>query len=75
MALITPEFCENYLRAWTADRQRWQRHLKQPFIRNIQQISGPERRQRALAALSRPGAPHLIGDSARKAAARSCAIR
>ena len=59
LALITPEFCENYLRAWTADRQRWQRHLKQPFIRNIQQISGPERRQRALAALPRPGAPRL----------------
>ena len=60
---ITPEFCENYLRAWAIDRQRWQRHLKQPFIRNIQQISGPERRQRALAALSRPGSPRLTWQS------------
>jgi hypothetical protein len=59
LELITPEFCERYLRAWAADRQRWQRHLKQPFIRNVQQISGPERRQRALAALSLPGAPRL----------------
>jgi hypothetical protein len=57
---ITPEFCENYLQAWAADRQRWQRHLKQPFIRYVQQISGPEQRQRALATLSRPGAPHFI---------------
>ena len=56
---ITPEFCEKYLRAWAVDRQRWQRHLKQPFIRYVQQISGPEQRQRALAALSRPGSPRL----------------
>jgi hypothetical protein len=27
LALITPELCESYLRAWAADRQRWQRHL------------------------------------------------
>ena len=63
LALITPEFCENYLRAWAADRQRWQRHLKQAYIPNIQQLSSLERRQRALAALSRPGAPRLTWQS------------
>jgi glycosyltransferase involved in cell wall biosynthesis len=59
LARITPEFCENYLRAWAADRQSWERHLKQRYIRNVQQISGPERRQHAMTALSRPGAPCL----------------
>jgi hypothetical protein len=56
---ITPEFCEKYLRAWAIDRQRWQRHLKQPYIRYVQQLSGRERRRRALAALTQPGAPRL----------------
>ena len=27
LALITPELCERYLRAWRSDRQDWQRHL------------------------------------------------
>ena len=59
LALITPEFCENYLQAWLVDLQRWQRHLKQPFIRNVQQTFGPQQRQRALAALSLPSARRL----------------
>lgn len=63
LALITPEFCENYLRAWAADGQRWCRYLKQPHIAIIQQLLGPEQRQRAVAALSRPGTPHLTWQS------------
>jgi hypothetical protein len=59
LALITPELCERYLRAWAVDRQRWRCHLKQPFIRYVKQISGPERHQSALAALSRPGSARL----------------
>jgi len=28
LALIEPEFCERYLKAWIADRLRWERHLR-----------------------------------------------
>jgi hypothetical protein len=59
LKLITPERCEDYLQAWAADRQRWHRYLKQSFIRNVRQISGPEQHRRVLIALSRPGAPRL----------------
>jgi hypothetical protein len=53
LALITAEFCENYLQAWAADRQRWHHYLMQPHIAIIQQLSGPEQRQRARAMLLR----------------------
>jgi hypothetical protein len=59
LQLITPERCENYLRAWAADRQRWHRHLQKLPIRYIQQLPEGERRPHALAALSRPGSPRL----------------
>lgn len=59
LELITPELCENYLRAWAADRQHWHRDLQKSLIRGIQQFSGKEQRSRALAALSRPSAPRL----------------
>ena len=60
LQLITPELCENYLRAWAADRQRWHRELqKSSLIRSIQQLSGQEQRRQAIAALSRPGVPRL----------------
>lgn len=51
LALITPELCEGYLQAWSADRQRWQRHLER--LPTGQQL--PE----ALAMLSRRGCPPL----------------
>jgi hypothetical protein len=63
LQLITPELCEDYLRAWAADRQRWHRYLQKTFIRSIQQLPGQERRQHAVAALSRPGAPRLTWES------------
>lgn len=56
---ITPEFRETYLRAWAIDSQRWQRHLKEPFIHDIQQLSGRERRRHAVSTLRQPGAPRL----------------
>jgi hypothetical protein len=59
LQLITPGLCENYLRAWAADRQRWQRNLQKSSIRSIQRLSGQQRRQLAVAALSRPGARRL----------------
>jgi hypothetical protein len=59
LARITPELCEKYLRAWRFDRQSWYRYLQKPFIRNVQQLPADERRQQALASLSRPGAPPL----------------
>jgi hypothetical protein len=59
LARITPELCEDYLRAWAADRQRWHRHLQKFPSWHMQQHSVLEQRQRALAALSRPGAPPL----------------
>jgi len=63
LQLITPTLCEDYLRAWAADRQRWHRDLQKPPIRGIQRFAGPERRHRALGALSRPGAPRLTWES------------
>ncbi len=63
LQLITPELCENYLRAWAADRQRWQRDQQKSLIRSIQQLSGLEQRLHAVAALSWPGAPRLTWES------------
>ena len=51
LALITPELCEKYLRAWRADRQQWQRH--------IQELPAGLDRVPALAMLSAEGAPAL----------------
>ena len=51
LALITPELCEGYLQAWSADRQRWQRHLER--LPTGQQLHD------ALAMLSRKGGPPL----------------
>jgi hypothetical protein len=51
LALITPELCENYLRAWRADRQEWQRH--------IQELPTSLERVPALRLLSADGAPSL----------------
>jgi hypothetical protein len=59
LQLITPQLCEDYLRAWSADRQRWHRHLQKSSIRSIHRLAGPERRRHAVAALSRPGVPRL----------------
>jgi hypothetical protein len=63
LQLITPKLCEDYLRAWAADRQRWHRDLQKSPIRSIQQLSGQERRRHAVAALSRPGVPRLTWES------------
>jgi hypothetical protein len=61
LALITPALCENYLQAWAADRRDWQQHLKQlePTARRLQQLPDRERRDQALAVLSRPGSASL----------------
>jgi hypothetical protein len=59
LALITPDLCEKYLRAWMSDRLQWHRHLQKSFIRTVQQLPADERRQQALASLSRPGVPRL----------------
>ena len=63
LQLITPKLCEDFLRAWSADRQCWHRDLQEPLIRGIQRFADPERRYRAVAALSRPGAPRLTWES------------
>jgi len=63
LRLITPKLCEDYLRAWAADRQHWHRALQKPPIRSIQQLSGQERLPHAVAALSRPGVPRLTWQS------------
>lgn len=51
LALITPELCGSYLRAWAADRQQWQHH--------IQLLPTCQHRTDALAELSRPDSPRL----------------
>jgi hypothetical protein len=59
LALITPDLCEKYLRAWMSDRLLWQRHLQKSFISDVQRLPADVRRQQALASLSRPRVPHL----------------
>jgi hypothetical protein len=49
LALITPELCENYLRAWRADRREWQRF--------VQELPAGLDRVAALRLLSAAGAP------------------
>jgi hypothetical protein len=58
LALITPNLCESYLQAWTADRRQWQQHVEQLPTR--QQLPG------ALTALSRQGCPPLRSQPAKK---------
>jgi len=63
LALITPALCEDYLRAWQADRQQWQRF--------VQDLPAGLDRVAALRLLSADGAPpvrwHLSGRSHRTA--------
>jgi hypothetical protein len=51
LARITPQMCEDYLQAWRADRQAWQRHLKM--------LPAGLERASALAHLSADGASPL----------------
>ena len=51
LARITPDLCEDYLRAWAADRERWRHHIERLPTR--QQMGS------ALAWLSRKGSPSL----------------
>jgi hypothetical protein len=69
LALITPDLCEKYLRAWAADRRDWQRHLErlEPGARRMQRLAEGERRDQAIAALSRAGSPPVHWRSAKKA--------
>jgi hypothetical protein len=49
LALITPQLCVNYLRAWRADRQEWQRY--------VEELPAGLDRAAALRLLSAEGAP------------------
>jgi len=51
LALITPKLCEDYLRAWSRDRQRWRDHIDQ--VDSVVQLN------QALSMLSSPGARKL----------------
>jgi hypothetical protein len=51
LALITPELCESYLRAWGADRRDWQHH--------VDRLPTRQQLPQALAALSRKGCAPL----------------
>ena len=64
---ITPQLCADYLRAWATDRQLWHSHLQKSFTRRIQKLPEHERRQRAVATLSRPGSPPLVWCASREA--------
>lgn len=68
LALITPVLCRDYLQAWAADRREWHRYLKQlePAARRVQQLPDRERREQALATLSRPGSPPIRWRAAKK---------
>jgi hypothetical protein len=66
LALITPELCENYLRAWVADRECWQRH--------IELLPTQQERASALAMLSRRGSPQLTWQLGGRAASPAAAL-
>jgi hypothetical protein len=51
LARIKPALCHDYLQAWAADKELWQRH--------IQQLPAHLPREKALDSLSRRGTPHL----------------
>jgi hypothetical protein len=59
LALITPQLCQDYLRAWVADRQCWQEHLQNLPGEHLPGLRTRERRRQAVALLSRPGAAQL----------------
>lgn len=59
LALITPDLCEEYLWAWMSDRLLWRHHLQRSFISDVQRLPVDERRQQALASLSRPRVPQV----------------
>jgi hypothetical protein len=69
LALITSTLCEKYLHDWTADRQEWRSHLQSlvPAVSKIRESPDRERREHAVAALSRPGSPPLRWCGPRKA--------
>jgi hypothetical protein len=67
LARITPVLCADYLSAWTADRQRWHDYLQEPFVPRIRQLPGRDRREHALAVLSRPGSPPLTWRASKEA--------
>jgi hypothetical protein len=69
LALITSTLCEKYLHDWTADRQEWRSHLQslEPAVSKIRESPDRERREHAVAALSRPGSPPLRWCGPRKA--------
>jgi hypothetical protein len=68
LALITPELCVAYLRAWIADQERWQRH-----IQGVQRLS-EESWERALRSLSRRGVEPLRWCISRLCSARESVI-
>jgi hypothetical protein len=59
LALITPQLCEGYLRAWAADRQRWQEHLHNLPGDHLPGLPTGERRRQAIGLLSDPDASRL----------------
>jgi hypothetical protein len=61
LALITPQLCEDYLRAWAADRQCWQEHLQNLPGEHLPGLPTRERRRQAVALLSRPDEVRLTG--------------
>jgi len=59
LALITPDLCEMYMRAWSVDRQSWRRHLERlPVVRG-ERFGVNGSRSRTLLTLTRAGAPSL----------------
>jgi hypothetical protein len=67
LALITPQLCEDYLRAWAADRKQWKTHLSQ--------LETFDQRAPALASLSRAESPRLtwqLTSSPRTRSAAAC---
>ena len=67
LALIEAELCVKYMHAWADDRQHWGSHIQKPFVRRIPKLPEQVRRERSLAALSRPGSPPLKWCASRQA--------
>jgi hypothetical protein len=78
LALITPQLCGGYLKAWAADWQSWQEHLQGLPVGQLAGLPARERRRQAIGWLSRPDAPRLscqLGAHGEPALARPGRVR
>jgi hypothetical protein len=68
LAIIEPEWCEKYMKAWMADHAAWDHH-----IRSLHHIPSTEEAIHALSKKGRPPLKYVLNDGSAGQAARSFA--